>query len=111
MARDRGGHGHAFALGTSGNADAMGRLMRRTAGRLRIDLAQEHVAIVDGAKWIRQQLITRLPMVETRISEPNAQGLLALAALKHSRLKVVGLRGIVPESAGTPNLELETFLD
>jgi len=58
---------HAFALGTSGNADAMGRLMRRTAGRLRIDLAQEHVAIVDGAKWIRQQLTTRLPMVETRI--------------------------------------------
>ena len=58
---------HVFALGTSGNADQLGRLMRRTAGRLKLEEAEEHVAIVDGAKWIGQQLATRLPMVETQI--------------------------------------------
>jgi len=63
---DPGGE-HLHVVGTAGNHDALGRLMRREAGRLAINAADERVAVTDGAEWIRRQFETRLPMVEVRI--------------------------------------------
>lgn len=41
---------------THRNHEAAGRLLRREADRLRFGHAAQHVAIVDGAPWIREQL-------------------------------------------------------
>lgn len=58
---------HQYALGVSGGPDVLGRRVRRTAARLRVPEADEKVAVVDGAPWIRRQLETRLPMLDARI--------------------------------------------
>ena len=58
---------HRHVVGTAGNHEVLGRLMRREAGRLGVDEADERVAVVDGAEWIRRQLETRLPRVQVRI--------------------------------------------
>lgn len=47
---------HRLVAGTRGNHEAAGRLMRRQAGRLRLDRADEKVGNVDGAPWIRNQV-------------------------------------------------------
>ncbi|GIW85524.1 MAG: hypothetical protein KatS3mg107_1184 [Gemmataceae bacterium] len=47
---------HRLVEGTQGDHAAAGRLMRRQAVRLRLDLADEKVGIVDGAPWIRRQV-------------------------------------------------------
>jgi hypothetical protein len=57
----------AWAFGTAGGPNVIGRRMRRAAGRLRIGEANERVAVTDGAEWIRGQMRTRLPMVDVRI--------------------------------------------
>ncbi|MCX5682532.1 MAG: hypothetical protein NT049_02455 [Planctomycetota bacterium] len=54
-------------VGTAGNHEALGRLMRREAGRLKINEAITKVAVTDGAEWIRRQIQTRLPMVDAHI--------------------------------------------
>lgn len=41
---------------TGGDCEAAGRLMRSVASRLRIDQADESIANIDGAPWIRSQL-------------------------------------------------------
>lgn len=41
---------------THRNHEAAGRLMRREADRLRFGHAQERIAVVDGATWIREQM-------------------------------------------------------
>jgi hypothetical protein len=41
---------------TQGDHQAAGELMRREASRLRLDLAADKVAVVDGAPWIRNQI-------------------------------------------------------
>jgi hypothetical protein len=41
---------------TGGDHQAAGELMRRDASRVRLDLADDRVAIVDGAPWIRNQI-------------------------------------------------------
>jgi hypothetical protein len=56
-----------LAFGTAGGPNVIGRRMRQAAGWLRIGEADERVAVTDGAEWIRGQLRTRLPRVETRI--------------------------------------------
>ena len=47
---------HRLVAGTRGDHQAAGRLMRREAGRIRLDLADEKVANVDGSPWIRNQV-------------------------------------------------------
>jgi hypothetical protein len=47
---------HRLVEGTQGDHEVAGRLMRRQAVRLRLDLADEKVGIVDGAPWIRRQV-------------------------------------------------------
>lgn len=48
--------GHRLVTGTRGDCEAAGRLMRRDAGRIRLDLADEKVGNVDGSPWIRNQV-------------------------------------------------------
>jgi len=47
---------HRLVCGTRGGCEAAGRLMRREAGRIHLDLADEKVGNVDGAPWIRNQV-------------------------------------------------------
>ena len=46
---------HRLVSGTRGDHEVAGRLMRREAGRIRLDLADEKVGNVDGSPWIRHQ--------------------------------------------------------
>jgi hypothetical protein len=47
---------HRLVTGTRGDCEVAGRLMRRDAGRIRLDLADEKVGNVDGSPWIRHQV-------------------------------------------------------
>ena len=47
---------HRLVAGTRGDCEVAGRLMRRDAGRIRLDLADEKVGNVDGSPWIRNQV-------------------------------------------------------
>src|SRR5262249_60915286 len=47
---------HRHVAVTRGDCAVAGRLMRRDAGRIRLDQADEKVALVDGADWIRNQI-------------------------------------------------------
>lgn len=47
---------HRLVAGTRGDHEAAGRLMRRQARRIRLDLADEKVGNVDGSPWIRNQV-------------------------------------------------------
>ena len=47
---------HRLVSGTRGDHEVAGRLMRREASRIRLDLADEKVGNVDGSPWIRNQV-------------------------------------------------------
>jgi len=47
---------HRAVSGTRGDCDVAGRLMRREAGRIHLDQADEKVGNVDGSPWIRNQV-------------------------------------------------------
>jgi hypothetical protein len=47
---------HRLVVLTRGNCAQAGRLMRRAAGLIGLTAAQDKVAIVDGAEWIRKQI-------------------------------------------------------
>jgi hypothetical protein len=47
---------HRHVTVTRGDCQVAGALMRRDAGRIRLDTADDKVAIVDGADWIRNQI-------------------------------------------------------
>ena len=47
---------HRLVCGTRGDCEEAGRLMRREAGRIRLDQADEKVGNVDGSPWIRNQV-------------------------------------------------------
>lgn len=48
--------GHRLVAGTRGDCEVAGRLMRRDAGRIGLDRADEKVGNVDGSPWIRNQI-------------------------------------------------------
>jgi len=58
---------HLYALGTSGDHAALGRLMRREASKLQIDEARHKYSVTDGAEWIAKQYAVQLPMLEENI--------------------------------------------
>lgn len=58
---------HKYAVGTRGDHAALGRRMRREAGRLRIDEAKHKYAVTDGAEWIAKQCQVQLPMLDEHI--------------------------------------------
>lgn len=47
---------HRLVTVTRGDHAVAGRLMRRDAGRVRLDQADDKVAVVDGADWIKNQI-------------------------------------------------------
>jgi hypothetical protein len=47
---------HRLVSGTRGDCTVAGRLMRREAGRIPLDQADEKVGNVDGSPWIRNQV-------------------------------------------------------
>jgi hypothetical protein len=54
---------HRLVSGTRGDCEVAGRLMRREAGRIHLDQADEKVGNVDGSAWIRNQVERRsLPL-------------------------------------------------
>ena len=58
---------HCHVVGTAGNHEALGRLMRREAGRLRFGRAKVKYAVSDGAEWIARQYRRQLPMLDEHI--------------------------------------------
>jgi len=58
---------HCHVVGTAGNHEVLGRLMRREAGRLRIGQAKITYAVTDGAEWIAHQYRRQLPMLDEHI--------------------------------------------
>jgi hypothetical protein len=58
---------HMYAVGTSGDHAALGRLMRREAGKLKLGAAAHKYSVTDGAEWIARQYARQLPMLEENI--------------------------------------------
>lgn len=58
---------HQYAFATSGDHEALGKMLRREAGKLKLTEAQEKIGVADGAKWIRRQFRVRLPMLDAVI--------------------------------------------
>jgi len=58
---------HCHVVGTAGNHEALGRLMRREAGRLQLGRAKVKYAVTDGADWIANQYRRQLPMLDEHI--------------------------------------------
>ncbi len=58
---------HCHVVGTSGDCEAVGRLMRREARRLGLAQAKVKYAVSDGAEWIAHQYRRQLPMLDEHI--------------------------------------------
>lgn len=58
---------HCHVVGTSGDHEALGRLMRREARRVQLDQAKVKYAVSDGAEWIARQYRRQLPMLDEHI--------------------------------------------
>lgn len=58
---------HCHVVGTAGNHEALGRLMRREARRLRLAEAKTTYAVTDGSEWIAKQYRRQLPMLDEHI--------------------------------------------
>lgn len=60
-------HARHYVVGTSGDHRVLGGLMRREAGRLRLDQANVSYSVSDGAEWIRKQYQSQLPMLSANV--------------------------------------------
>jgi hypothetical protein len=58
---------HRLVVGTAGDHQVLGRLLRRQAAAIALDQFDQKLAIADGADWIDRQLKVRLPMLDERI--------------------------------------------
>lgn len=58
---------HRQVVATSGNHEVLGKMLRREAKRLKINDADQKIAIADGAEWIRKQFQSKLPMLDCQI--------------------------------------------
>jgi hypothetical protein len=58
---------HKYAVGTSGNHEVLGRLMRREAIKLGIGRARKKSSVTDGSEWIARQCAIQLPMLDENI--------------------------------------------
>ena len=58
---------HKYAVGTGGNHEALGRLLRREAGKIGLDKARRKYSVTDGAEWIARQYASQLPMLDVNI--------------------------------------------
>lgn len=60
-------HRHQWAIGTSGDHQAAGRLMRRMGSRLKLDQAEVSYSVSDGADWIRRQFQVQWPLMSANV--------------------------------------------
>ncbi len=60
-------HEHRWVRATRKGHAAAGKLMRQGAAALRLRAADEKVAVVDGAEWIRGQLRRNVPYLDTMV--------------------------------------------
>jgi len=58
---------HQYVVGTSGNHEVAGRLMRRIGRKLDISQALSKYSVTDGAPWIVRQYNVQLPMLDENI--------------------------------------------
>ena len=58
---------HQYAVGTSGNHQVLGRLMRQAACKLHLDQADLAYSVSDAAPWIQGQYRIQLPMLKENI--------------------------------------------
>jgi hypothetical protein len=58
---------HCHVVGTAGDGEMAGRLMRREARRLHLAQAKVKYAVSDGAEWIANQYRRQLPMLDEHI--------------------------------------------
>ena len=58
---------HKYAVGTSGNHEALGRMMRREGMKIQIAQARRKYSVADGAEWIARQYSVKLPMLDENI--------------------------------------------
>jgi len=58
---------HCHVVGTAGDHEALGSLMRREGARLRLGQAEVCYAVTDGAPWIARQYQKNLPMLDEHI--------------------------------------------
>jgi hypothetical protein len=56
-----------YAVGTSGDHAALGRLMRREGGKIKIGDTMHKYSVTDGAEWIAKQYAVQLPMLQENI--------------------------------------------
>jgi hypothetical protein len=58
---------HRLVVGTAGDHQALGRLLRRQAGAIGLNRFDQKMAVADGADWIEHQMKSRLPMLDEQI--------------------------------------------
>ena len=58
---------HCHVVGTAGNHEVLGQLMRREGRRVQLDQAKVKYAVTDGADWISTQYRRQLPMLDEHI--------------------------------------------
>jgi hypothetical protein len=58
---------HRLVVGTAGDHQALGRLLRRQAGVIDLNRFDQKLSLADGADWIDRQLEIRLPMLDERM--------------------------------------------
>lgn len=58
---------HRLVVGTAGDHQALGRLLRRQAGVIDLNRFDQKLSVADGADWIDHQLEIRLPMLDERM--------------------------------------------
>jgi hypothetical protein len=58
---------HKYAVGTSGDHDVLGRMMRREAAKIHLGMARQKYSVTDGAEWIAKQYGIQLPMLDQNI--------------------------------------------
>jgi hypothetical protein len=58
---------HCHVVGTAGDHQTLGRVMRREAKRLQLGQAKVKYAVTDGAEWIARQYRLQLPMLDEHI--------------------------------------------
>jgi len=58
---------HKHVIGTRGNHEKLGKLMRSEASKLKLDRAKHKYSVTDGASWILNQYRHQLPMLDDNI--------------------------------------------
>jgi len=61
------GNDRRYTAATTGNHQALGRLMRQHAAQLQLDQADRKYSVTDGAEWIANQYRQQLPMLDAMI--------------------------------------------